>query len=79
MFELFSGLATIIVMNIVLLYRVLLGDYFNSKKSIVSACSNGNATRSAMDVSKVNGFHSIDSLLSRSLGDEATAATKKFQ
>ena len=79
-----SGLATIIVMNIVLLYRVLIGDFFNGKKSIVSGCSNGNATRSAAEASKSNGvgkngFHSIDSLLVRSLGEEASAAGKKFQ
>jgi hypothetical protein len=61
-------------MNIVLLYRVLIGDYFNGKKSTTTnGCSNGSVIKSTPELAKMdrmnghgvkNGFHSIDSLVS---------------
>lgn len=73
-----SGLATIIVMNIVLLYRVLMGDYLKGNKLIV----NGHAGNSSPEVSKLdkingkNGYHKIDSRIVQSYSSDDS---KKFQ
>jgi hypothetical protein len=73
---LFSGLATIVLMSIILFYRVLISDFFYSKNSIVNVTSSSpsqDATKSVKSSS--NGFHSIDSIV-RSLSEDHSQAKK---
>ena len=79
MFALFNllGLATIIVMNIVLLYRVLLGDYLKGNKLIVNGHT-GNASSEGSKIEKKNGYITIESGGTRIVNTYSVEA-KKFQ
>lgn len=65
------GLATIVVMNIILFYRVLMGDFFNGKNtiSVVTASPQAlhNDTARKENVS-MNGYHST--MISRPIGED---------
>jgi hypothetical protein len=64
-------------MNIILLYRVLISDFFNSKNSVLHV-GNGMAAQDVTRVDKKNGFHTLDTMIVRSMGDDH-AAVNKFQ
>lgn len=61
------GLATIVTMNIILFYRVLMGDFFNTKNSMVNVKSSSSSATSQDTSPTKNGFHTS---IVRSLADD---------